>query len=1139
MKVSLLHYQRTAAILMLWFAGLNFTHAQNFVYHAEFVNSWAGPGYNFVTDINGYPSVTVQATSTDDEFIIESDLYYNKWDNMGTCPINVPTPFIFYGNTPSFDPGNSYLSDSTVIDKYYTTRIQNVGYSSTNVVVMETDAAPVAFATSNAVTQAPLTNAVYDGQFVTVTVKLQNARSQQERVFVRYTDNNYTTSFISEVNFSSLADTIGTAVIQAFNAGTTVNYYVFSSTYNATLAGVNYDLVTLRQANNNGSNYEYTVTNAAITSQVVFRVNMSTQFVAQGVYLAGSFNGFSTTANPMTGIGNNIYVDTLDLDTSASVIYKFVNGSGAGADFETVPGGCGLDDGAGNINRFLEVPNSNATLPVVCFNECTNCIAPTMADVTFRVNMSQQTVSPDGVHLEGTFNNFDPAGLPMTAIGGGVYEAVVALDTTQTIIYKFINGNTFAGEEAVPAACGVANGFGGYDRPLVVPNTTTTLPTICFAECADCVVPTLADVTFMVNMSLQTVSAQGVYLAGSFNGWSATATPMTAIGGGVYQAIVAIDTTTTVQYKFLNGSSFAQQETVPAACGVPNGFGGYDRELSVPGVASVLPTVCFNECADCIIPALVDVTFRVNMSQQTVSPNGVHLEGSFNGFSLTANPMTDIGGGVYEATVALDTTTTVIYKFNNGNNYTTEEVVPGSCGVPNTFGGFDRQLVVPNNVTTLPTVCFGQCVNCPVPVPVAVTFRVNMSQQTVSPNGVHLAGTFNGWSLSANPMTLIGGGVYETIVQLDTTAIVQYKFINGDSINGYEVVPAACGNVGGGGVMNRQYTVPETASVIPTVCFGQCTDCVAPVLVNVTFRVNMSQQTISPDGVFLAGTFNGFSSSAAQMTSLGGGIFTYSMDLDTSLTIQYKFVNGTGVSAVYETVPGACGQVGGGGVINRQFDIPGTDVTLPLVCFNECADCILPVTVDITFRLNLSGYPISGNGIHLAGSFNAFSTTASPMTNVSGTIYEATVQLTAGTNVTYKYLNGNTSFDFENVPSACGTPDGFGGYNRTLNVPSATGPLSTVCFSSCVDCVPVSIAENATNEINVYPNPANDVLYISLSNVPVNGMIQMFDLNGREILNSKTMKALETIDMSQFAKGVYTLRYTTNDKVTIIKVLKQ
>lgn len=145
MKTYQLFISKAILIVVLFYATAFNAGAQNFIFHAEFVDAWAGPGYNFVNDINGYPSVTVQATSTDDEFIIEADNYYNKWDNYGTCDINTVTPFVFYGNTPSFDPGNSFLTDSTFVGKYYTARIKNVGYLSTNVIVMETDSAPVAF----------------------------------------------------------------------------------------------------------------------------------------------------------------------------------------------------------------------------------------------------------------------------------------------------------------------------------------------------------------------------------------------------------------------------------------------------------------------------------------------------------------------------------------------------------------------------------------------------------------------------------------------------------------------------------------------------------------------------------------------------------------------------------------------------------------------------------------------------------------------------------------------------------------------------------------------------------------------------------------------------------------------------------
>ena len=45
---------------------------------------------------------------------------------------------------------------------------------------------------------------------------------------------------------------------------------------------------------------------------------------------------------------------------------------------------------------------------------------------------------------------------------------------------------------------------------------------------------------------------------------------------------------------------------------------------------------------------------------------------------------------------------------------------------------------------------------------VNVTFRVNMANQTVSANGVHLAGSIQGWNASSTPMTdADSDGIYE------------------------------------------------------------------------------------------------------------------------------------------------------------------------------------------------------------------------------------------------------------------------------------------------------------------------------------------------------------------------------------------
>jgi hypothetical protein len=113
-------------------------------------------------------------------------------------------------------------------------------------------------------------------------------------------------------------------------------------------------------------------------------------------------------------------------------------------------------------------------------------------------------------------------------------------------------------------------------------------------------------------MSNETISPLGVFLAGSFNGFSATADSMIAIGGGVYEITKNLDTTLTVQYKFVNGSTY---EAGSSACGVNDGLGGYNRVYNVMGTNSILPTVCYNECANCITVGIADaVSTDLNIS---------------------------------------------------------------------------------------------------------------------------------------------------------------------------------------------------------------------------------------------------------------------------------------------------------------------------------------------------------------------------------------------------------------------------------------------------------------------------------------------------------------------------------------------
>ena len=98
------------------------------------------------------------------------------------------------------------------------------------------------------------------------------------------------------------------------------------------------------------------------------------------------------------------------------------------------------------------------------------------------------------------------------------------------------------------------------------------------------------------------------------------------------------------------------------------------------------------------------------MTNEVVSPNGVHIAGSFNNFSFTANPMLDANNdGVYEVTITLDENSSYDYRFVNGNSFSGVEDVSGQVCESN-FG--NRGIITTANNQTLSPVCFGLCTPC-------------------------------------------------------------------------------------------------------------------------------------------------------------------------------------------------------------------------------------------------------------------------------------------------------------------------------------------------------------------------------------------------------------------------------------------
>ncbi len=225
--------------------------------------------------------------------------------------------------------------------------------------------------------------------------------------------------------------------------------------------------------------------------------------------------------------------------------------------------------------------------------------------------------------------------------------------------------------------------------------------------------------TLRVDMSGQTVSEEGVHVAGSFQSeagfgedWQPGATPLTdADNDNIYEVSLEVPEGQ-YQYKFINGNSWSDApEDGLSICGVDDGSGNLNRVVSVGTSDLRLPLVGFNACN----PQLI---FSVNMGNETVSEAGVHVAGDFQGLAGYGNdwqegatPLHDPDGdGIYEVRIALPAVGIFNYKYLNGNSWEAAETVPEACATADE--NRNRTIEALAEVNRTPVYCFSSCEAC-------------------------------------------------------------------------------------------------------------------------------------------------------------------------------------------------------------------------------------------------------------------------------------------------------------------------------------------------------------------------------------------------------------------------------------------
>ena len=431
--------------------------------------------------------------------------------------------------------------------------------------------------------------------------------------------------------------------------------------------------------------------------------------------------------------------------------------------------------------------------------------------VTFQVDLGSASVNSNGVHVAGSFQSWSPSTTGLTQVGtSSIYATTVSVSAGQ-LEYKFLNGNAWGDDESVPSAVNV--GTNGNGNRWAVISSDTTLPAVMFAGAAPA---GQKAIQFKVDYALQTLSADSAHVAGNFQGWDPAKSQMVNFDG-VYRYIAYVGKTDSTYFKFLNGNTWSDVESVPSTCQASTaGINQGDNRFYTDTVSGVYE-VCYNMCGPCMVVSTYDITVNVDVSSIAAcgTVDSVTLAGPINGWG--GELMTDPDGdGIYSISYTDVDSGDFICKARFHEN-----------GNTNWEGGGNVYIAVSSD-TVVATRCFGNATYGPcaaVPATADVTFIVDFTQAAFTPaDTVWLMGAFTQWDANAVPMVPHSvAGQYIATEANYCPGTMEYRFSNGDPSNtaNHEPVPMDCGVDNGVGSYNRFFARSGSADTVQHI-FGQC-----------------------------------------------------------------------------------------------------------------------------------------------------------------------------------------------------------------------------------------------------------------------------------------------------------------------------
>jgi hypothetical protein len=686
---------------------------------------------------------------------------------------------------------------------------------------------------------------------------------------------------------------------------------------------------------------------APVVSNVTFSVDMSKYGAVNGtVYVNGNFNSWCGSCNPMVKGTQDTNVWTVALPiTNGPMEFKYTI-NGWNIDEKLTSGTSCTITAGGFTNRSYNV-SSNVTLPTVCWESCVGCNTIVLAKVSLPIYFDSTNVDYSLADFGGNSSSIvaDPSNANNKVVK--VIKTASAADWAGTTI-----GNTgFA--SAIPFAA---------NRNVIKMRVYSPA------------------VGMKVKLKAEDVSD-----------------PTKSVETDTFTTVA--NTWETLTFNFANQSNGTAAINYGYSFKKLSAFFNFGVDGATAG-----EKIFYFDNIELAPPTPANVTFNVNMKKYGAVNGTVYVNGTFNSWCGSCNPMVKgtVDTNIWSVTLPINNGA-MEYKFTiNGWDIDEKLAAGSSCTV--TSGGFtNRSYNVTSNVN-LPVICWESCANCVIVNPNALNMPVSFESTTLNYGLTDFEG--NASSIVADPLN---------------SSNKACKVIKSNSAK-----PWAGTTIGGTIGFDNQ--IPFVASTDTKISMRVYSP-------NAGIKVRMKVEDPNDAGK---------SVETEATTTIANNwevlVFDFANEANGTAKINYTYV--------YKKL-----------TVFFNFGTDGATAGEKIYYFDDVTFGTLANTVSskvkVKFTVDTKNLPMApGDTITLNGTFNNWCGDCAKMTNLPGTkMWTTTVELDSNTEYEYKYVIGawKSSENLSSSLTACTKTTG-NFTNRLYKTGKTNDSIPMVCWESCSSC---------------------------------------------------------------------------------------